>query len=182
MRILIMKLTLPSLHRSLPWSYELCVFVRVEDVHLLRRNTQLKCKAILWVFILSDIYLSRTVAEHVAGERKNQRGVATTDFENEANGDSGSTLEMKGVLPWFVLASRRAFLSCLCCSSQPSTTYYFLNVHYFSSFVPIAQQAGQAVVPSCLSFNVSLGKTWQLSPVPVATAQSLAQSLLEKPT
>jgi hypothetical protein len=65
-------------------------------------------------------------------------------------------------------------------SKLPSST-----VHYCSSFVPIAQQAGQAVVPGRLSLNKCLWeKQWQLikSPVPVATAQSLAQSLLEKPT
>ncbi len=33
---------------------------------------------------------------------KTKRGVAPADFETEANGDSGSTLQMKGVLPWLV--------------------------------------------------------------------------------
>ncbi len=45
----------------------------------------------------------------------------------------------------------RRFLSCLGCSSRPSTQYFFLTVHYFNSFVPIAQQAGQAVVQVRLS-------------------------------
>ncbi len=41
------------------------------------------------------------------------------------------------------------------CYSWPPK-YFFLTVHFFSSFVPIAQQAGQAVVSGSLSINVCL--------------------------
>jgi hypothetical protein len=52
-------------------------------------------------------------------------------------------------------ASKR-FLFCLGFSSQPSTKDFFLTVHYFNSFVTIAQQAGQAAVLGRLSLSVCL--------------------------
>jgi hypothetical protein len=41
-------------------------------------------------------------------------------------------------------------------SRQKRTSSTFLTVHYFNSFVPIAQQAGQAVVQGRLPLNLSL--------------------------
>jgi hypothetical protein len=41
-------------------------------------------------------------------------------------------------------------------SRQKRTSSTFLTVHYFNSFVPIAQQAGQAVVQDRLPLNLSL--------------------------
>jgi hypothetical protein len=38
----------------------------------------------------------------------------------------------------------------------PVQNIYFLAVHYFSSFVPLVQQAGQAVVLCHLSLNFCL--------------------------
>jgi hypothetical protein len=70
--------------------------------------------------------------------------------ETEANWDSRSTF-----LPWMLLWARRAgteILSCLVCSSQPSTKYFFLARHYFTSFCPYRSD-GQAVVLGHLSFN-----------------------------
>jgi hypothetical protein len=46
----------------------------------------------------------------------------------------------------------KRFLACLGCSRK----YFYLTVHYFNAFVPIAQQAGQAVVPGRLSLNMWL--------------------------
>jgi hypothetical protein len=52
--------------------------------------------------------------------------------------------------------SKQNIQSCLGCSSRPSTKYFFLAVTYFNSFVPIAQQAGEAVVlVACLLVCVS---------------------------
>jgi hypothetical protein len=42
------------------------------------------------------------------------------------------------------------------CFSWPSTKYCFIVVHYFNSFVPIAQQAGQAAVLGRLSHSMCL--------------------------
>jgi hypothetical protein len=54
------------------------------------------------------------------------------------------------------------FLSCLSCSSQPSTRYFFLTIRFFTSFVPIAQQAGrQSCRIACFLICVSGG-----NPVP----------------
>jgi hypothetical protein len=60
--------------------------------------------------------------------------------ETEVNGDSRST---NGLV---VLVQEIFVLPC-----RPSNKYFFLTVHYFTSFVPIAQQAGQAGVLRSLS-------------------------------
>ncbi len=56
---------------------------------------------------------------------------------------------MKGALVWLV---------CWACADivGPVHIMFFLTLHFFSSFVPIAQQAGQAVVVGHLSHNVCL--------------------------
>ncbi len=47
------------------------------------------------------------------------------------------------VLPWLLLSAQ-------------SKIFFFLTVHCFNSFVPIAQQAGQAVVLGRLSLSMYL--------------------------
>ncbi len=47
----------------------------------------------------------------------------------------------------------KRFLSCLDALVSPEQNIFFLTVHFFTSFVLIAQQAGQAVVPCRLSHN-----------------------------
>ncbi len=78
--------------------------------------------------------------------------------ETEVNGDSKRTNErgpsLVGSLDFSCRYKRLLF--CLGCSSRPSTKYFFLTVHYLNSFVPIAQQAGQAAVLGRLSLSVSL--------------------------
>ncbi len=60
---------------------------------------------------------------------------------------------MKGVHSWLARwacrAGTRNFCSAL--AAWPSKQYFFLAVHYFNSFVPIAQQVGQAAVLGHLS-------------------------------
>jgi hypothetical protein len=80
--------------------------------------------------------------------------------ETEANGDS----RRKG--PSLVgslgsLCQYKRLLVYLGCSSWPSTKYFFphCTLLYFTSFVPITQQAGQAVLP----YHVSLYKGLSLS-------------------
>ncbi len=66
-------------------------------------------------------------------------------------------VQMKGVLPigWFVVlvVPVQEIIVCHGCSSRPRTKRIFLTVHFLSSFVPIAQQAGQAVVLGRLSLR-----------------------------
>jgi hypothetical protein len=67
------------------------------------------------------------------------------------NGDSRSTNEKKGVLPWLVLFGlvvpvQDIFVLPWWLSSGPVQKKFLLTVHYFNAFVPIAQQAGHAVV------------------------------------
>jgi hypothetical protein len=68
---------------------------------------------------------------------------------------------MKGVLlGWFVGACRanmRDFCSALAVFLVRNM--FFLNVHYFNSFVPIAQKSGQAVMLSRLSLSLCLVKS-----------------------
>ncbi len=45
------------------------------------------------------------------------------------------------------------------CSRRPSSKYFFFTVPYFNSSVPIAQQAGQAVVLGRLSLSMCL---WEI--------------------
>ncbi len=70
-------------------------------------------------------------------------------------------VKMKGVLPWLVRWACRAgtrdfspALTALLCPVQ--NIFFPHNVHYFNSFVPITQQAGQAVVLGRLSPNMCL--------------------------
>ncbi len=58
---------------------------------------------------------------------------------------------MRGVLPWLVrwaiLQVQEIFVLPFSCSSGPVENIFpQLTVHYYNSFDPIAQQAGQAVV------------------------------------
>ncbi len=90
--------------------------------------------------------------------RDTREGWPLLTVETEANGDSTSTYErgpfLVGSLGW--LCQYKRFLSCLGCSSRPSTKYFFLIVHCFTSFFHLVQQAGQASVPRCLSLNMCL--------------------------
>jgi hypothetical protein len=74
---------------------------------------------------------------------------------------------MKGVLPWLVrgacCAGQKDFCSALAALVGPVQNIIFLAVHYFTSFVPIAQQARQAVMPRRLSPICVLGDTLVLS-------------------
>jgi hypothetical protein len=71
-------------------------------------------------------------------------------------------VQMKGVLPWLVrlawFACTRDILFCLGCSSRPSKKYFFplRTQQDLTSFVPIAHQAGQAVVLGRLSLSMCL--------------------------
>jgi hypothetical protein len=67
---------------------------------------------------------------------------------------------MKGILPWLVhwacSADTRDFCPALATLVSLVQNIIFLTIHFFNSFVPIAQQAGQAVVLSLLSFSMYL--------------------------
>jgi hypothetical protein len=67
-------------------------------------------------------------------------------------------------------------LFCLGCSSRPSTKYFFLTVlvHFFTSFVPIAQQAGQAAVLGRLSCNMCL---WAIEKTPLTGGRAQDKGL-----
>jgi hypothetical protein len=62
---------------------------------------------------------------------------------------------MKGILPWLAYwacrAGTRDFCSVLAALAGPVQNIFFLTIHFLNSFVPIAQQAGQAAVLGRLS-------------------------------
>ena len=68
--------------------------------------------------------------------------------------------QMKGVLSWLVLwacrVGTRDFCSALAALVGPVQNMFFITIHYYNSFVPIAQQAGQAAVLGRLSISVCL--------------------------
>jgi hypothetical protein len=73
--------------------------------------------------------------------------------ETETNGESK-------VLPWWVFwaycASARDFCPALSGTAGLVQNIFFLTVRFFNSFVPIAQQTGQAVLLGRVSLNMSL--------------------------
>jgi len=48
------------------------------------------------------------------------------------------------------------FCSALAAIVGPTQNMFFLTVHYFNSFIPLAQQAGQAAVLGRLSLSLCL--------------------------
>jgi len=71
-------------------------------------------------------------------------------------------IQKKGVLPWLVHWALRAITRDFCpdlaalVGSVQNIFFLTVRVHYFNSFVLIAQQARQAVVPGRLSPNMCL--------------------------
>jgi len=70
------------------------------------------------------------------------------NVETEANGVSWNKNERGPSLVGSLGSScwYNRFLSCLGCSSQPSTNVIFLTERFFTLWVPVAQKPGQAVV------------------------------------
>ncbi len=63
-------------------------------------------------------------------------------------------VQIKEVAPWLVRRARRAGTRDFCPALVgPVQNNVFLAVNYFNSFIPIAQQAGQAVVLGHLYLN-----------------------------
>jgi hypothetical protein len=87
-----------------------------------------------------------------------ERGGHCLTVEIETNGDSWSTYERGHALVGSLgsLCRNKRFFSCLGCSSRPSTKIFFLPAHFYTLFLPNAQQAVQAVVPGRMSFNMCL--------------------------
>ncbi len=69
-------------------------------------------------------------------------------------------VHVKGVLPWLgrwvCRAGTRDFCPALAALIGPVRNFVFLTVHYFNSFVPIAQQARQATLLGRLSLSMCL--------------------------
>jgi hypothetical protein len=90
--------------------------------------------------------------------RETRKGWPLLIVKTELNGCSKSTNErgpsLVGLLGLSCRYKRSLF--CPCCSSRPSKKYFFLTVHYFDSFVHIAQQAGQAAALGRLSLSMCL--------------------------
>ncbi len=85
-----------------------------------------------------------------------ERGGPTV--ETQANGDPWSTYEGGPfcLVPWARCAITRDFYPALAALFRSITKKFFLTRHRFTSFVQIAQQAWQTVVPRRLSLNKCL--------------------------
>jgi hypothetical protein len=61
-------------------------------------------------------------------------------------------VQTKGVLSWLMRwalhAGTRGFFPALAALVGPIQNIFFLSIHYFDSFVPIAQEAGSLIVIS----------------------------------
>jgi hypothetical protein len=86
---------------------------------------------------------------------------------NELRQIGPQTVHMNGDFPWLVhwayLAGPRDFCSALAALAGPVKKNVFLTIHFFNSYVPIALQAVQAVVPGSLSIHVCLWVTHMIS-------------------
>jgi hypothetical protein len=102
----------------------------------------------------SQLMTRRCVLGPSVSRRKAREGWPLLTVETEMNGDSKSTYE-RGP-PLVVRVCTRYFCSALAALVGPLQTIFFLTAHYFNSFVPIAQQAGQAAVLGHLSLSVCL--------------------------
>jgi hypothetical protein len=109
------------------------------------------------------VFNSCSVCVQFYGHDQAKEGWPLLTVETEVNGDSKKTNERGPFLVGLLGLSNRnnEFLFCLGCSSRPIKKYFFLTIHYFNSFVPIAQQAGQATVLGHQSLSVCL-KPWSL--------------------
>ncbi len=94
-------------------------------------------RCLLWSFVHS--VLSMPDPHNLVEHRETREGWPL--LTPEANGNFWSTCTTYERGPSFVgsLGSScryKRFLSCLRCTSQPSTKYFFLTAHYFTSIVP----------------------------------------------
>jgi hypothetical protein len=89
---------------------------------------------------------------------KIQRKYFNQQFCNAAKTlDSGGREYSSWWVHWACRASTKDFCRALAALVGPAQNNFFLlTIHYFTSFVPIAQQAGQAVVPRRLYLNMRL--------------------------
>jgi hypothetical protein len=94
-------------------------------------------------------------------------------IETEVNGDSKTTKERGPSLvgSWGLSCQYKIYLSCLDCSNSPVQNMFFLTLHYFNSFILIAQQAGQAVVLGRQCLSVSLICTDELERWPFSLSR-----------
>ncbi len=91
--------------------------------------------------------------------RETREGWPLLTVETEVNGSSKRTNEKGFFLGWFVglvVPVQEIFGSALAALVGPVQNIFFLILHYFNSFVPIGQQAGQAAVLGRLSLSMRL--------------------------
>ncbi len=98
------------------------------------------------------------VQDCALSSRETREGWPLLTVETEVNGYSWRTYKM--VLPWLVGWAQCSALA-----------IFFLTAHYFTSFVPVAQQAGQAVMTRRLSLNMCLCFLSSLCPACIAKTQ-----------
>jgi hypothetical protein len=108
-----------------------------------------------WKTTEANNFTGSWVAFSRVRHRETREGWPLLTVETERNGDSRSTNERSPSLVGSLdsLCRYKRFLSWLLLSAQYKKIIFLFAVHYFTSFVPIAQQAEQIVVPGHLSLN-----------------------------
>jgi hypothetical protein len=90
-------------------------------------------------------------------------------------------VQKKGVPPWLdhcvFRAGTRDFCSGLAAIVSTEQNIFFLTKQYFNSFVPSAQQPGQAVVLGSLSLSVSVRKINIFSPCTFTLIKNVGQKV-----
>ncbi len=147
---------LQTIHAWTEITYSVCVIGLLTnyssgDPVLLRFLSQ-KTGPSLVVFLLEVGALS---LDDIRGD---QRGVAPDDYCNWGNWGLKEHIWKVSSLVGSLrsLCWPKSFCSALAALVGPVQNIIFLTVHYFTSFVPTVQQAGQAVVPRRLSPNMCL--------------------------
>jgi hypothetical protein len=90
--------------------------------------------------------------------RETREGWPLQTDQTEVNGDSKSTNETGPYLVGSLGLScqYKRFCSALVALVGQVENIFFLTIHYFNSFIAIAQKAGQTVVPGTLSLSMRL--------------------------
>jgi hypothetical protein len=134
-----------------------------------------------WLYLLTQLItgISSALIQCKGNfDQRAQRGVAP---ETEANGDFWSTYERGPslVVRWARRAVYNIFLSCLGCSSPPSTKYYFPHPTPFTVLVPIALWAGgRAGSPVSVSLILTIFSTITRRRVKATVSQEKIKLLL----
>jgi hypothetical protein len=101
------------------------------------------------------LHCKKTNAFHQEFHQPGRQGWHLLTIETELNGEDTKSTNERGTS--LVGSGTRDFCSALSALVGPLQNIFFLTVHYFNAFVPIAKQAWQAAVLGRLSLLLWFG-------------------------